>query len=291
MSTIFPKRLPTRPTLLPFSSLPPWYRENPHILTSYRPISHSYQTSLLSLTYLHNESLNIYTHLLPAIFFALALPTLQLSIFPGALWIDRFILTLTPLTALLTLSLSATYHTLMNHSQFVSASCLLLDYAGILALILASFVSGIYVGFYDSASTQRIYFCMIASLILVSCTFVLHSKLQGPMYRAQRTAAFVATALSGFVPVAHACIKYGVHEAFWYRGVMWWLVEGMWYGIGAWFFAKRWPECCVWAKSKGRGRFDVWGSSHQVFHVCVVVGAGCHCWGVRWAWKCAVGDV
>jgi adiponectin receptor len=291
MAHLFSKRLTPIPALLHYNALPGWYGDNPHILSAYRPVSNSYHACLQSLTYLHNESLNIYTHLVPAFVLAFALPTLQLnilSIYAVAPWMDRFILTLTPMAALLTLSLSATYHTMMNHSRFVSASCLLLDYTGILALILASFISGIYVGFYDSPVHQRIYFSMIAVFVLTSCVFVLHPKLQGPLYRPHRTAAFIATALSGFAPVVHACLHYGAYEAFYYRGVMWWLAEGAWYGSGSWFFAKRWPECCTWAKEKEKGRFDLLGSSHQIFHCCVVAGAACHCWGVWWAWRCAV---
>lgn len=291
ISMFFRKRLAAAPALVPFTALPDWYAENPHIPSSYRPVSNSYQACLQSLAYLHNESLNIYTHLIPAIVLALALPTLQInisSIYAAAPWMDRFILTLTPMTALLTFSLSATYHTMMNHSRFVSAGCLLLDYTGILSLILASFISGIYVGFYDSPIHQRIYFTMIGVLVATSCLLVLHPKLQGPAYRAHRTAAFIATALSGFAPVVHACLRYGAFEAFYYRGVMWWLAEGAWYGVGAWFFAQRWPECCEWAKEKDKGRFDIFGSSHQLFHCCVVAGAACHCWGVFWAWRCAV---
>ncbi|KAF2731050.1 Hly-III related protein [Polyplosphaeria fusca] len=221
----------SKPPFLTFSQLPKWYQDNPYILTRYRPVSDSYHACIHSLTYLHNETLNIYTHLLPALVLALLLPTLQLHISrtsPSAPWTDRIILTLTPLAALATFSLSTTYHVLMNHSPFISASCLLADYSGILLLILASFVSGIYVGFYDSAFHQRLYFCMIGALVLVSCLLVLHPGLQGPVYRARRTAAFVATALSGFAPVLHGVVRYGWVVAYEEKGVKWWLVEGAW---------------------------------------------------------------
>ncbi|KAF2021580.1 hypothetical protein BU24DRAFT_334127, partial [Aaosphaeria arxii CBS 175.79] len=228
-----------------FSELPKWYQDNPHILTNYRPVSSSYNACISSLLHLHNETLNIYTHLIPALILALALPTLQIkisSIYVDAPWSDRFLLTLTPMATLITLSLSANYHTLINHSPVVSASCLLLDYTGILVLILTSFISGIYVGFYDSPFHQRLYWTMIASLVGISCLFVMHPRLQGPLYRPHRTAAFIMTALSGFGPVIHGCVHYGIYEAFWYKGVMWWLAEGFWYGIGAAFFATRFPE-------------------------------------------------
>jgi adiponectin receptor len=198
-------------------------------------------------------------------------------------------LTLTPMACLFTLCLSATYHTLMNHSHTVSSSCLLLDYTGILALILASFTTGVYVGFYDSLFHQRLYWGMILVLVFITCLFVLHPRLQGPVYRAHRTAAFILTALSGFAPVLNGIWLYGASTAFHEKGVKWWLAEGVCYGIGATFFAKRVPERCAWAKNRrGKGVFDVWGSSHQIFHCCVVAGAACHCWGVWCAWRFAV---
>ncbi|KAF2709629.1 HlyIII-domain-containing protein [Pleomassaria siparia CBS 279.74] len=284
----------TTSRLCGFINLPKWYQDNPHILSAYRPVSHSYNACINSLAYLHNETVNIYTHLLPALTLAFALPTLQIHIsrvLADAPWTDRFMLTLTPMACLLTLSLSATYHTLMNHSQTISASCLLLDYTGILALILTSFISGVYVGFYESAFHQRVYWGMILILIMTSCLYVLHPKLQGPLYRPHRTAAFILTALSGFAPVFNGMYMYGVSTAFHEKGVKWWLAEGVWYGLGAMLFAKRIPESLVWTKRRnrdGKGVFDVWGSSHQIFHCCVVAGAACHCWGVWTAWRCSV---
>jgi adiponectin receptor len=272
--------------LVTFDRLPNWHQDNKYILTGYRPISNSYHACIHSLTYRHNETLNIYTHLLPGLVLAFLLPTLQLNIsrlYAEAPWMDRFILTLTPMAALCTLSLSATYHTLMNHSAVVSASCLLLDYTGILGLVGASFWSGIYVGFYDSAFHRWLYWGMIISLLFLTCVLVMHPRLQGPLYRSHRTAAFILTALSGLVPCVHGCIRYGFAEAVWHRGVMWWLVEGFWYSVGAVFFSTRWPE-------KGYPKcFDLFGSSHQIFHVCVVLGAASHCWGVWVGWRGAVG--
>src|SRR5699024_10338043 len=52
--------------LLHWDDLPHWQRDNHHIHTGYRPASFSYLVSFQSLTYLHNETVNIYSHLLPA---------------------------------------------------------------------------------------------------------------------------------------------------------------------------------------------------------------------------------
>jgi hypothetical protein len=43
---------------------PPWQQDSKHILTNYRPLSTSHSKTPLSLFHLHNQTLNIYTHLL-----------------------------------------------------------------------------------------------------------------------------------------------------------------------------------------------------------------------------------
>ncbi|KAF1970885.1 HlyIII-domain-containing protein [Bimuria novae-zelandiae CBS 107.79] len=279
--------------LLTYNQLPDWYRAeaSPFITSHYRPVSNSVQRSVHSLAHLHNETANIYTHLVPAVVLALGLPILQVNIsatLASAPYLDRFMLTLTPLAALLTFSLSANFHTLANHSDVVSLSCLLLDFTGILVLILASFISGIYVGFYNHPFERRLYWSMITILIATSAVLVLHPKLQGMNYRPHRTTAFVLTTLSGLGPTLHGMYVHGVSRGWHECGVKWWAAEGVWYALGVVFFVSRWPERWAWRDERKRGIFDVWGGSHSLFHCCVVVGAACHCWGVWEAWSYAV---
>ena len=279
--------------LLTYNELPDWYRDeaSPFITSRYRPVSNSVNRSLQSLAHLHNETANIYTHLVPAVVLALALPILQVNIsdiYANAPWLDRFMLTLTPIAALFTFTASANFHTLCNHSEVVSLSCLLLDFTGILTLILASFLSAIYVGFYNHPFEQRLYWSMITLLITNSAVLVLHPKLQGMKYRPHRTTAFVLTTLSGLGPTFHGMYVHGVSKGWNECGVKWWVAEGIWYAIGVGFFVSRWPERWAWREERTKGRFDVWGGSHSLFHCCVVVGAACHCWGVWEAWRFAV---
>ena len=49
-----------------WKDIPVWMRDNHYIQTGYRPQSNSYKKSAYSITYLHNESVNIWTHLLGA---------------------------------------------------------------------------------------------------------------------------------------------------------------------------------------------------------------------------------
>jgi hypothetical protein len=62
-------RPPAGPFLLQFDELPPWQQDNHYILGKYRPESHSYFRCFQSLFYLHNESVNIHSHLLGAFLF------------------------------------------------------------------------------------------------------------------------------------------------------------------------------------------------------------------------------
>src|SRR5436190_24332265 len=50
-----------------WDDLPHWQRDNHHIPTGYRPASASFIASFRSLGYIHNETVNIYTHLLPSV--------------------------------------------------------------------------------------------------------------------------------------------------------------------------------------------------------------------------------
>ena len=113
------RRRPVISFLLKYDELPAWRQDNHFILTHYRPISNSFFTSFQSLFQLHNESVNIHSHLSGAwVFFSVAL---SLYAF------ERHPVTSADTTAFLfffsgvvvCLSISATYHTVSNHSPKV----------------------------------------------------------------------------------------------------------------------------------------------------------------------------
>jgi len=266
-----------RTPLQKFEDLPLWYQDNAYVRTYYRAVSHSSFSCLYSWTYLHNESLNIYTHLIPAIFSIFAqlwMRFLLESYFPAATTGDRIVFALNIFAATLALTMSTFYHTLMNHSQNVSGLWLRIDYIGILSLILGSFFSGIYVGFFDHPHLRSVYWGMISGLATGTSFLVLHPRLQGLRFRGLRTTAFVCTALSGLMPIAHGVCLYGWSDMWVRSGMPYWLGEGAIYAVGAALFATRFPE------KKWPGRFDVWGTSHQLFHVLVVAAAVVHLFGV-----------
>lgn len=151
--------------LLMYEETPTWHQDNEYIRSGYRPESNSARLCFASWVYVHNETANIYTHLLPAI----ASLICEILIFryfeiryPDSTKGDQFVFAFFLLTAAICLGISATYHTLMNHSSSVSDLWLRLDYVGIVILTLGDFVSGIYLIFYCEPALQRVYWTMVS---------------------------------------------------------------------------------------------------------------------------------
>ncbi|MCJ1313278.1 hypothetical protein MMC25_006955 [Agyrium rufum] len=268
--------------LLTYDKLPEWYQENPSIQRGYRPESRSYHECISSWTYPHNESLNIYTHLLPAIIFVLG-PWLLIRYFqthyPEASFGDYLPIMFFVFTSTMCLGCSAMYHTFSSHSMEISHRCLHIDFGGIVLATLGNFVSGIHVAFYYEPGLQKMYWAMITILSLVTVGLVTNSKIKGREWRWLRTSAFVVTGLSGFAPIAHSLMRYGLQLSWEQSGLPYYLLEGVLFLCGALIFSMRIPEIIK------PGRFDIYGSSHQIFHVLVVLAITTHLYGVLEAYE------
>lgn len=113
------RRRPTNSVMIGYDELPAWRRNNQFILAHYRPTSHSFFISFQSLFHLHNESVNIHSHFFGAwVFFFISL---SLYAFEGHLltWADSVAFLIFFFSAVVCLGMSATYHTVSNHSPKV----------------------------------------------------------------------------------------------------------------------------------------------------------------------------
>ncbi|KAJ6035562.1 hemolysin-III family protein [Penicillium canescens] len=259
-----------RPALLSFDEMPEWFRResNQWILRGYRPISGSAHASFCSWSYIHNESINIYSHLIPAVFFLLGEWYIQqylTSRYSGVTGADFIAFSIFMLAAVMCLSLSATYHTLMNHSKHMEHLCLRLDMLGIVIFILGDLVLGIYMVFWCEPLPRNIYWSMIGVFGTLTIFMTMHPNFQGPKYRLLRALMFVATGLSGVAPLIHGLNVFGtsqmMRKAFPYT-----LAKAGCLLSGTSFYATRFPE------SQYPGKFDLWGS-HSIFHILVVCAA------------------
>ncbi|CZT53056.1 related to adiponectin receptor protein 1 [Rhynchosporium secalis] len=260
--------------LLLWDQLPIWQQDNRHIFGGYRPASDSHYKSIHSLTYLHNETVNIYTHLIGMIAtavlcfvaFSIGRSRYSKSDYSDLLAVGTFFT-----SVILCLGTSALYHTLSNPSLKVNDICNKLDLLGIVLLIWGSMVSIIYYGRYCERNI-KIAYCTMITVFGASCAYLtLSPKVRAPKWRAFRALMFVLLGLSAILPVVHGVFLYGmtvVNTRIVF--VPWLLTEALMYILGAVVYAVRFPE------SSFPGNFDIWGSSHQIFHVLVVPGAAAH---------------
>ncbi|KAH0131030.1 hypothetical protein KCU67_g16815, partial [Aureobasidium melanogenum] len=60
--------------LLTFDEIAFWQKDSPHIHTGYRPLTGSWSQSIKSIFRWHNETINIHSHSIGSIIFAIILP-------------------------------------------------------------------------------------------------------------------------------------------------------------------------------------------------------------------------
>ncbi|KAL5352473.1 hypothetical protein ACLOAV_002421 [Pseudogymnoascus australis] len=194
-----------------WDDLPSWQQDNHYIISGYRPASESFTKSFGSLGYLHNESVNIFSHLIPSIgsvVLAIALYRVVVPRYESITQGDILAFACFFAGAAFCLGMSATYHTISNHSHLVARFGNKLDYVGIVFLITGSFIP---ISIFDQFRT--------------------------PAWRPYRAAMFVAMGLSAVFPVLHGMEVHGVQDMRGRIGLIWVLTQGALYILGAGIYA------------------------------------------------------
>lgn len=248
-----------------YCEIPSWLRNNHHIHTGYR-CQISLPDCWLSLFSLHNETVNIWTHLLGFLFvLGLALHTLY------AHWEDHFlsdqlVFLVYYVTALGCLASSTLYHLFHCHSPRACYNWSLVDYSAIGALVVGSCYPLLFYAFAHSGHWQITYITSITLLGLVGIFGPMFKTYNSREWKSVRCAVYAATALSGVVPALHTTLFEDFDSGI-YWGIFWMYAL---YGTGLLLYITRFPEC-VWP-----GRFDVFFHSHQLWHVFVVAAIYVH---------------
>ncbi|KAK7678137.1 hypothetical protein QCA50_018930 [Cerrena zonata] len=185
-------------------------------------------------------------------------------------WLDSAVFAIFLLSAVTCLLFSAGYHTFDAHSKSVATQCHALDYTGIILLIMGSFFPCIYYGFFCEPTYQVIYLSGLTIMGAGAAYIVLNPEYRKPSHRGARTTVFIALGLCGVIPTTHALFSHGFNKLCYEMGFRWVFLEGALYIVGALLYANRIPE------KLSPGTFDYFGSSHQIFHLCVVLAALSH---------------
>ncbi|KAI8086110.1 hemolysin-III related-domain-containing protein [Halteromyces radiatus] len=264
--------------LLDYEELPVPWRNNKYIHTGYRFLS-TPADCFHSWLYLHNESGNIYTHLIGfMVFLGIGIYELFYSnLLSDVPMFDWIIMTIFFLAACKCLMCSTVWHTLSginDYHTFTRMACL--DYVGISTLISASVLLCEYYGFYCNESWRNTYLIGTGSLALVGVTMPFMTWFDHPDSRWIRIGFFVALASSSIFPVGHLIFVYGpAPVGLWIAPV---LKSLACYGLGVIVYGNQFPER-IWP-----GKFDHWGHSHQWWHLFV-------CGGIWWHYLAAASFV
>ncbi|KAL4794678.1 hemolysin-III related-domain-containing protein [Aspergillus venezuelensis] len=256
--------------LMGWDKIAAWQRDNEFIHSAYRPESNSIVATAQSLFYLHNESINVYSHLIGAVVFLLLGLHLytDLSVrYPSCTTEDIFAFAAFILSAAACFFLSAFCHLFSSHSHAMSKIGTSMDYLGIVVFIEGTCLSGFYYGLREHITLLYFYWIMIL-LIGALCTVVaLSPTFHTPAWRPLRATTFVSLGLFSLIPILHGIYLYGFKELEKRMGLRWSFVQGFFYILGCVIFASRVPE--RWHP----GRYDTFGASHQVFHLCALAAA------------------
>jgi adiponectin receptor len=150
--------------LIAWDDLPDWSKDNGYIRTGFRPISKSYWKCLQSCFYLHNETGNIYTHLLAALWMIalpIALYPYSRDRYPTAGADDWIVFALFFLGGASCFTLSTIYHVLSNHSHAVHDITHQLDYLGIIVVTAGCFPPGMWYTFPCVARETKIFWISV----------------------------------------------------------------------------------------------------------------------------------
>ncbi|XP_029985243.1 membrane progestin receptor beta [Sphaeramia orbicularis] len=246
------------------SQVPSLFRE-PYILSGYRPVGQAWRCYVLSLFHKHNESVNVWTHLLavPVLLFrwwahvgSLGY-TLDLASLPLGLFL---------LSALTYLFLSVSAHLLQSRSEQAHYFFFFMDYVGV-----AVYQYGCSLGhyFYTSEPAWRDSYvgrCFLQGTALLGwlscagCCFA-KSRYRRPYPPRRKLCQLIPTTAAYFLgisPVAHRLVTVSWEREPW---LVFHALQIASFLLSALFFACPIPERFY------PGRFDLVGHGHQIFHL------------------------
>ena len=177
--------------VLHYDQLPKWMKVDSYIRLGYRRQQGSFRDCFLSLFYFHNEFVNTWSHLLPAMIFSgfilliyLGVETIYSGIKIRAM--DEAVFLLYVVCTMACLLFSAIYHCTNSHSEYVSRCFLKLDYLGIVLHVMGTNISAAYFGLYGDPLLQSFYILVL--VVCAACAFylLLRNDIDGPHAVSQR---------------------------------------------------------------------------------------------------------
>jgi adiponectin receptor len=256
--------------LIRYDDLPEPWRVNPHILKGYR-FSEGKWACVRSVVSIHNELINIWTHLLGFIMvLALAFYFYPTSPnFSNSTKTDIFIAAVFFFAACKCLVCSTIWHTMNSIShQTLLERFACVDYTGISLLVAASIMTTEYAAFYCEPVSRWTYMLITAFLGIGGVILPWHPTFNRADMAWARVLFYCTLALTGFLPFGQLAYSRGIAWAqYFYAPITKSLAV---YMTGALMYASKVPErFCP-------GVFDYVGCSHNIWHLAVLGGIVFH---------------
>jgi adiponectin receptor len=256
--------------LITYNQCPKWLADNPYIISKYRPPCYSYMSCYKSLFYIHNETGNVYTHLVGAVFFTVFyLCTVYLYVpeLKKVEFLEKVSIVMSVIGGLTCMCFSWHFHLFSAHSLKVNRNWLTCDFIGIVSLIYTTGLPLSYYSFYCYPEFRAKYMAVSAIIGAVSFLSILNPIFSRDEYRLIRSTLFLFLSISELIPVGYGLIKYNRDILFNYLSFNWYAAGALLYLIGLILYAKRIPEIYY------PGLFDLVGHSHQLFHSLILVAS------------------
>ncbi|KAK7583140.1 hypothetical protein V3481_012434 [Fusarium oxysporum f. sp. vasinfectum] len=231
------------PRTVALHDIPQWRQGNKYILAGYRPMKANYPQVIKSLSFLHNETWNVYTHLIGAVLlppYATAiLRTISGPQYIDVTRIDFIMFNIFFCSAESCLSSSAVYHLIGSHSHEAELLWHRRDLIGIVILTVGTFIPGIYYIFYCDPILQKMHWIIVVFCGSATAALISIPKFRTLRWRKARVSAYVALGASALIPLLHGVQVYGLEYMLEYSGMKWYLVELLLYGGGCGIYAVR----------------------------------------------------
>jgi adiponectin receptor len=261
--------------LMQWVDLPDWRRDNEYITSGYRRESMSFRKSLASWKYIHNETVNIYSHLFGTVLFlGLFIFICLLHYYPMVHKNDSIMFIFFFCGMIICFLFSASFHTIANHSEGTAALGNQLDYLGIILLMWGAIASSVYYCFYCDRHLQIIYWIVLSTVALASSFATFIPAFRSPALRLHRTAMYAALGLLPVVFIIHGLALYGWEMQSRRMSLFYLLGTAALNIIGAVVYVTRIPE------RLHQRRFDIWCQSHQILHFMVIFAGLTHMSGL-----------
>lgn len=237
--------------------------DQPFVISGYRkmPIN-SVSKSFLSFFYIHNETLNILTHLFPIFLYLYMIYNIFYHPMPHTSFLDHLVLIGYLCCCNITMIMSSLYHLFRSNSEEFYHWFLMCDIRGIVILVAGCNYLSAYYEFRDSPMVLYGSFSFITILLVMLYIWIY--KMVKFRLTKERTIYFALFSLIGFTCWAFNMyiLKKGKYETFWpmlnsYISTL----------IALIVKELKLPERFF------PYTFDIVGASHQIFHVIAVYGA------------------